>query len=362
MKKDIENILNTMGEYARGAKLSRTAKSRLRSEIFERTSPAAPVKSPFMVISAWSEHFSKKAFVFVPASLAFVLLIGGGAAAAAENALPGDLLYPIKTSINEKAIGIFSNTPEEIAKYETELASRRLGEVTKLAVAGRLTSESRTKLESEVVNHLAKVDVQVSALKADNNINGAFEASSQVESSLRANAKVLEEVSQTANGETNAAVIAVKEQADQATLVRVQLEDQVSGSEENGATSALAQTKRAQAEEAISESSVLLDEVRALEGTDSDEIDAAEERLVIAGELLIEGDKSIESDPKTAYITYQKSARLAVEVGLVLEVQKEVGFVGENTEEQTDKEGDGKSTEPQISDPLPVDSGQGASL
>lgn len=342
MKKDIEQILNTMGTYAQNVKLSRADKTRLRSDIFEKTagisSPLQPEKSPYLIVSEWTKHISKKTFVFVPVSLAFVLLIGGGVVGAAENALPGDVLYPIKTAVNERAIGLFSNTPEEIAKYQTDLASRRLDEVTKLALAGRLTAESRVELEEEVSNHLAQVDEQVSALKAGNNINGALAVSSQVESSLRANAKVLEEVSQNVDGETSAAVVAVKARADHATLVRIQLEDEIIATAEHTATLTLAEEKRVQAEESISDAEKLLAEVKLLEGTDLEEIEGAEERLVIARELLVEGDAVISSDSKEAYVAYQKSARLAVEVSLVLETQQEIGAVpqAETTEEEVD--------------------------
>ncbi len=65
------------------------------------------------------------------AALGLVLLgaSGFGLAYAAEDALPGDVLYPIKLHVTEPIIGTFQRTPEQQAAWAVEQVRRRLAEV-----------------------------------------------------------------------------------------------------------------------------------------------------------------------------------------------------------------------------------------
>src|SRR3989338_8750977 len=60
-----------------------------------RAQPAIP--SYESGLSGFFVRHSMPAFAAV-----FVLIIGGGPAAAAEGALPGDILYPVKVHVNEE--------------------------------------------------------------------------------------------------------------------------------------------------------------------------------------------------------------------------------------------------------------------
>ena len=69
-------------------------------------------------------------FKFMPIFLIVTLLVsaGGGVSIAAEGALPGDGLYPVKISINEKVVAAFSVSVDAAANWEARLAERRLEE------------------------------------------------------------------------------------------------------------------------------------------------------------------------------------------------------------------------------------------
>ena len=75
-----------------------------------------------------------------------VLALGGGASFVAESSVPGDALYVVKTSVNEEVRGILAVGAEADAKWEAELAVRRLEEATKLEARGELTAEAATEL------------------------------------------------------------------------------------------------------------------------------------------------------------------------------------------------------------------------
>lgn len=66
------------------------------------------------------------------ATIIFLLFISGGVSYAAEGALPGEALYPIKFSINEVLYETFSFSDEARATWEARRAERRIEEVVTL--------------------------------------------------------------------------------------------------------------------------------------------------------------------------------------------------------------------------------------
>src|SRR3989339_848820 len=88
------------------------------------------------------------------ASLAVLLVIfilaGGGVAMAAEKSLPGELLYPIKIHINERAKSLTAVSPEAKGKFEVEKLEQRLQEAEILSNRGELNPESRAILEKRL--------------------------------------------------------------------------------------------------------------------------------------------------------------------------------------------------------------------
>ncbi len=87
------------------------------------------------------------------ASLMIALLVGGGVSFASENSLPGDLLYPIKVSINEEIRSKLALSVEAKADWEVTRVDRRLTEAEKLSDKGRLTSEQQEKVQIAFDKH-----------------------------------------------------------------------------------------------------------------------------------------------------------------------------------------------------------------
>ncbi len=77
-----------------------------------------------------------------------VLLLVGGIASAAEGALPGQLLYPVKVNITEPISGKLAITTKAKAEWETKKVSRRLVEAESLVIANKLDEKTQDKLES----------------------------------------------------------------------------------------------------------------------------------------------------------------------------------------------------------------------
>ncbi len=137
------------------------------------------------------QYFSTR---YTSAAMAFalVLCVGVGTSYAAEGALPGDALYPIKVSINESIGSALAATPEAKAQWSTTIASRRLEEAETLAASGELTPAASAEIKQSLEESAKKFDDSVAALAAGDDASAAIaEAQSTFEAALNAHAQVL---------------------------------------------------------------------------------------------------------------------------------------------------------------------------
>ena len=97
---------------------------------------------------AVSVSYTWFAFIHRPLAAALVLvLVGGtGISYAAENALPGDSLYSVKTYVNEPVRVALATNAEAKAEVQIELAERRIDEAATLAAEGRLDNATQQDL------------------------------------------------------------------------------------------------------------------------------------------------------------------------------------------------------------------------
>ncbi|MDD5318329.1 MAG: hypothetical protein PHF79_00700 [Candidatus Pacebacteria bacterium] len=131
-----------------------------------RTQANLPIKSPF---SQWQIFLMSKRAQVVFASLAVVLLVGGSTVFAANRALPGDILYPVKTGVNEKvARFIHSVSPASEATFELGLVNERLQEAEQLNQKNALNPENKVEIKKEVIDQTVRA-VQAS-VKLDQTI------------------------------------------------------------------------------------------------------------------------------------------------------------------------------------------------
>ena len=104
------------------------------------------------------------------AFLSFLIVIGYGSSMtlAAEGALPGDILYPIKTRVNEPVARLITATsPAAEATFETKLLEKRLEEVE--------TLDTREKLDPELKRVVREV-IREQSIKARTKIKDAEDA------------------------------------------------------------------------------------------------------------------------------------------------------------------------------------------
>lgn len=130
------------------------------------------------------------------AGVLIVFLIGTGASYASERALPGDILYPVKTSVNENIRAALAVSEEAKTRWSATLAARRLEEAGVLAAEGRLTDSTRADIESRLEKHVENFEIRTNSLaQTEGSAEVVADAQSFFEVNLKAHASVLAELS-----------------------------------------------------------------------------------------------------------------------------------------------------------------------
>ncbi|MDD5050931.1 MAG: hypothetical protein PHV93_04335 [Candidatus Pacebacteria bacterium] len=149
MDQKMQKIIDEMREV----KLSPSEKASLKASLFKEIDSKNTLFVPVTVSSpyfAWF-HFSKKHFEFVLASVLILVLFGSGVAFAANQSVPGDILYGVKTKVNEKVARLFHKTSlASEALFETHLMDVRLDEAEKLSDSKKLEGSIKEEVRKDV--------------------------------------------------------------------------------------------------------------------------------------------------------------------------------------------------------------------
>lgn len=108
----------------------------------------------------------------------------------AEDALPGDTLYPIKVRFNEELRGAMVSSPYQKVEWETERLERRLEEADLLADTGRLTPAAEADVAEAIKHHSEAARESIASIRASDNDEAAL-AEIALVSTLEISAEVL---------------------------------------------------------------------------------------------------------------------------------------------------------------------------
>lgn len=110
--------------------------------------------------ASWYSIFWTHQFRVAYAVLFITLSVSGGVVFAAEHALPGDVLYAVKTKVTEQVERAFvAATPEVQAQYETRLVERRLKEAEKLDSKKEFKEETKKIAKEEIEKQAEKAEI-----------------------------------------------------------------------------------------------------------------------------------------------------------------------------------------------------------
>jgi hypothetical protein len=242
--------------------------------------------------------------------IAIALVAGGGTSFAAEKAVPGDILYSIKTGVNENIRSAFAFSHEAEAKLQARLAQERLEEAETLAARGSLDAQTAARLSSDLKTHYDEASEQNMALDAD----GDYEASANVRASLEGNfrtyADVLTDLHARIDGNDGGSLIAqIRAYADSTAHAQTQASTtlEASGNVEVSAEATVNEAERVLATVAA--------KIDGAESQVSAETHArAEARLGEATRVHAEAKASFEAQAYTsAYTSAQTAIRIARE-------------------------------------------------
>lgn len=120
------------------------------------------------------------------AAAVFVLVV---VPALAEQALPGDALYPIKVRFNEEIRGAMTASPYKKVEWETARLERRLAEAQLLAENGKLTHAAEAEVALAVKHHTEAARANIDTIRASDSEEAAL-ALMSLTSTLEVSAEV----------------------------------------------------------------------------------------------------------------------------------------------------------------------------
>lgn len=131
-------------------RLSDGARARMREQLSayaDLHSMPSQTGGSFQILPFMMMAFTRSRPVFAGALMVVLVAgVGGTAALAAEGTVPGDVLYPVKVSVNEPVASVFAGSGEGQARFRAKLAVRRVEEAARLDAEGKLTPEVEAQL------------------------------------------------------------------------------------------------------------------------------------------------------------------------------------------------------------------------
>ncbi|MBI4128631.1 MAG: hypothetical protein HY460_01150, partial [Parcubacteria group bacterium] len=132
----------------------------------------------------------QRPFAIALAALLIVVL-GGGVALAAEAALPGDLMYPVKIHVTEELRATLAGSLEDKAQWEVERLLRRFEEVEQLLAQGKLDVKKTALVSQNLINGSFAVKQKAAALQSRDKLEAAENVTSDFDAAVRAHTQLL---------------------------------------------------------------------------------------------------------------------------------------------------------------------------
>lgn len=134
---------------------------------------------------------ANRKYMHIIAPAMVILALSGGTSYAAESAIPGTALYPIKVELNERIAGFFNISDAAKAEWQGELALRRINEAEWLAAVGSLDAETEAALRAKIATNIKSAVARTQALDESGNADTAADVRTNIEASLRAHTGIL---------------------------------------------------------------------------------------------------------------------------------------------------------------------------
>ncbi|MDO8466657.1 MAG: DUF5667 domain-containing protein [bacterium] len=249
-----------------------------------------------------------------------VLVLGGGASVASEQATPGSLLYPVKVNINEGVIGALSFSAKAKANWDVRVTERRLEEAEELSAEGKLDADARAQIEENFAAHADRVHERISDFQARSDFNAAADVAANFATSLRVHQTILERLALENSSqavEVNHIVVKVREQELVTAKERTKAEASAS-SQASPDVQAAAEGRMGAAQNKISEVRAFLNRMKT--SLTASAVANAEAQLAVADKLFADGKVKLDAKAYAeAFTLFGKAHEAAQAVKLMLD-------------------------------------------
>lgn len=254
----------------------------------------------------------------MPIIFSILLLISlGGASIAAEDAIPGDALYPIKVNFNEKIRTALVFNSESKGEFEIEKAERRIKEAKELAIKGLLSEENVGKIAHKFGAHAEKMSQISLKLEEQGDMEAAVNLRARLETMLNAHDDVIGQIKEGSITKERATDLLqdVKNE-----IVKISENTELKTKVENRIKSDITPVIKAAAEGKLGAAENKLAEAESFIAKNSDKLSAElktkiAQRILEAKSAITEGKAKIEAGKYgEAFLLFQKSIRLSQQV------------------------------------------------
>lgn len=320
LKKTADSLVLSVSEKNSG-------REKLRAHLATRPLPVTTQKRSRAFLYGFRSVFA----------LLLIVLMGSGAASAAEGSLPGNVLYPIKTRITEPVRAAFSLSPQARSEFETERVHRRLSEYAHL-VTEHDTDDSSEELARSLATHVEKAKEAIAELSADGEESDALVAANDLRVTLLAHAEVLQRIE-----EQEDESVSEDDSFERALGVAIAESENIASSSQavlsNASDEEVAEALDEQEENTDDLANAVTKELSRTDETfDAQDAEEAQEELAQAS-VLIEAAKEAEAKGslKEALLLYADAHEKLGELTILIEADTELGL-DVITEDEEDKE------------------------
>lgn len=131
------------------------------------------------------------------AGILLLLLVTSSVSYAAEYALPGDTLYPMKVSVNEEVVRVFARNDEQKAEFEANRIARRFEEAEHVVLNKKADEKAVQDIERQLAKHNETIRGHLYALQAGGETADASSILDSAMTTVTAHERILAKIATT---------------------------------------------------------------------------------------------------------------------------------------------------------------------
>ncbi len=306
-----DKYLKNLSDQSKKVSLSENEKQIMKSEVLEfmKNNPMQGVNVGW---SLWP-IFQRPVLRYASMVAVLSLVIFSGVSLAANNSLPGDVLYPIKVGVNEKVLGLLQVSDESKAQYDIQLAETRLEEIEKVSSKENLNESTKANISSLLNKHIEDAKKHSDKVGNQNNNNLSAQINSELEASLNAHKDILDELSKEkdsrASENIKEVLSNVNENINKVKKDRQEGEDMISNKSSSDVQQS-AEGKLKSAQNKIDEVSNFIEGKKS--SLSSESYDSAKANIKLANDTISQGQNELQArNYGKSFSLFQKAIRIA---------------------------------------------------